>query len=79
MDIGEPFVPLFDCSLPLAADRAGKAPTLSSLADEKRVVSLLRSTAPRDSGASDDDRGGLHAHSSSRTNWSSVSLESIHA
>ena len=44
----EAFFPLSDCSLPLAADRAGKAPTLSSLADEKRVVSLLRSTAPRD-------------------------------
>jgi hypothetical protein len=25
--------PLVDCSLPLAADRAGKPPTLSSLAD----------------------------------------------
>jgi hypothetical protein len=36
------------CSLPLAADRAGKPPTLSSLADEKRVASLLRSTAARD-------------------------------
>ena len=36
------------CSLPLAADRAGKPPTLSSLADKKRVSSLLRSTAARD-------------------------------
>jgi hypothetical protein len=44
----EAFSPLFDCSLPLAADRAGKPPTLSSLADEKHVGSLLRSTAPRD-------------------------------
>jgi hypothetical protein len=44
----EAFFPLLDCSLPLAADRAGKPPTLSSLADEKRVGSLLRSTAPRD-------------------------------
>jgi hypothetical protein len=43
----EAFFPLSDCSLPLAADRAGKAPTLSSLPDEKRVGSLLRSTAPR--------------------------------
>jgi hypothetical protein len=41
-------LPLFDCSLPLAADRAGKPPTLSSLADEKRVGSLLRSAAARD-------------------------------
>jgi len=40
--------PLVDCSLPLAADRARKPPTLSSLADEKRVGSLLRSTAARD-------------------------------
>jgi hypothetical protein len=32
----------------LRADRAGKPPTLSSLADEKRVGSLLRSTAARD-------------------------------
>ena len=44
----EAFFPLFDCSLPLAADRAGKPSTLSSLADQKRVGSLLRSTAPRD-------------------------------
>jgi hypothetical protein len=29
---------------------AGKPPTLSSLADEKHVGSLLRSTAPRDLG-----------------------------
>jgi hypothetical protein len=35
---------------PLAADRAGKPPTLSSLADEKHVGSLLRSTAARDPG-----------------------------
>ena len=41
------FFPLSDCSLPLAADPAGKAPTLSSLPDEKCVGSLLRSTAPR--------------------------------
>jgi len=33
------------CSLPLAADRAGRPPTSSSLADEKRVGSLLLSTA----------------------------------
>jgi hypothetical protein len=39
---------LVDCSLPLAADCAGKPPTLSSLADENRVDSLLRSTAARD-------------------------------
>jgi hypothetical protein len=32
---------------PLAADRAGKPPTLSSLADDKRVGSLLLSTAAR--------------------------------
>jgi hypothetical protein len=44
----EAFFPQLDCSLPLAADRAQKPPTLSSLADEKRVGSLLRSTAPRD-------------------------------
>ena len=36
------------CSLPLAADRAGRPPTLSSLADEQRVDSLLSSTAARD-------------------------------
>jgi hypothetical protein len=48
MDTCEPFFPLSDCSLPLAVDRAGKPPTLSSLADEKRVDSLLRSTAARD-------------------------------
>jgi hypothetical protein len=41
-------LPLFDCSLPLAADRAGKPPTLSLLADHMRVDSLLRSTAARD-------------------------------
>jgi hypothetical protein len=35
----EAFFPLSDCSLPLAADRAGKPPTLSSLPDETRVVS----------------------------------------
>jgi hypothetical protein len=40
----EAFFPLLDCSLPLAADRIGKPPTLSSLADEKRVGSLLLST-----------------------------------
>src|SRR5829696_9320073 len=33
------------CSLPLAADRAMKPPTLSSLTDEEHVGSLLRSTA----------------------------------
>ena len=33
---------MFECSLPLAADRAGKPPTLSSLADKKRVGSLRR-------------------------------------
>jgi hypothetical protein len=33
---------------PLAADRAGKPPSSSSLADEKRVGSLLLSTAVRD-------------------------------
>jgi hypothetical protein len=36
------------CSLPLAADRARKPPTLSSLTDEEHVGSLLRSTAARD-------------------------------
>jgi hypothetical protein len=41
---------LFDCSLPLAADRARKPPTLSSFADEKRVDSLLLSTAACDPG-----------------------------
>src|SRR4029077_6193373 len=30
----EAFFPLFDCSLPLAADRAGRPPTLSSLPDK---------------------------------------------
>src|SRR5215217_9138952 len=35
------------CSLPLAADRARKPPTLSSLTDEEHVGSLLRSTAAR--------------------------------
>jgi hypothetical protein len=44
----EAFFALLDCSLPLAADRARQPPTLSSLADEKRVDSLLRSTAARD-------------------------------
>jgi hypothetical protein len=44
----EAFSPLSSCSLPLAVDRAGKPPTLSSLPDEKRVGSLVRSTAPRD-------------------------------
>jgi hypothetical protein len=44
----EALFPLLDCSLPLAADRARQPPTLSSLADEKRVDSLLRSTAARD-------------------------------
>jgi hypothetical protein len=39
---------VFDCSLPLAAYRARKPPTLSSLADEKHAGSLLRSTAARD-------------------------------
>jgi hypothetical protein len=39
---------VFDLLAPLAADRAGKPPTLSSLADEERVGSLLRSTAARD-------------------------------
>jgi hypothetical protein len=34
----------------LRADRAGKPPTSSSLADEKRVGSFLLSTAPRDPG-----------------------------
>jgi hypothetical protein len=37
---------VFDCSLPLAADRAEEV-ALSSLADEKRVGSLLRNTARR--------------------------------
>jgi len=32
----------------LRADRAGKSPTSSSLADEKHVPSLLLSTATRD-------------------------------
>ncbi|MCE3276585.1 MAG: hypothetical protein K0R13_2440 [Propionibacteriaceae bacterium] len=35
-------------SLPLAADRARKPPTLSSLTDVEHVGSLLRSTAARD-------------------------------
>jgi hypothetical protein len=35
-------------SLPLAADRARKPPTLSSLTDEEHVGSLLRRTAARD-------------------------------
>jgi hypothetical protein len=35
----------------LAADRAGKPPTSSSLADEKRVSSLLLNTAHRWAGA----------------------------
>jgi hypothetical protein len=39
---------MFDCSLPLAADRAGKPPTSSSLAVERRVGSFLLSTAARD-------------------------------
>jgi hypothetical protein len=39
---------VFDCSLPLAADRAWKPPTSLSLADGKRVGSLLLSTAARD-------------------------------
>jgi hypothetical protein len=43
----EAFFPQSDCSLPLAEDRAQKPPTLSSLPDEKRVGSLLRSRAPR--------------------------------
>jgi hypothetical protein len=56
----EAFFPLFDCSLPLA-DRARKPPPLSSLADERRVGSLLRSTAARDpvratTTAADSDR-----------------------
>jgi hypothetical protein len=44
----EAFFPLSNGSLPLALDRAGNPPTLSSLANRKRVGSLLRSTAPRD-------------------------------
>lgn len=44
----EAFFPLFDCSLALAADRAGRPATLSSLADGKRVGSLLGSLALRD-------------------------------
>jgi hypothetical protein len=39
---------VLDCSLPLAADRAKKPPTLSSLADKKRVGSLLLSTTAHD-------------------------------
>jgi hypothetical protein len=39
---------MLDCSLPLAADRVGKPPTSSSLADEKCVGSLLLSTPARD-------------------------------
>jgi hypothetical protein len=39
---------VLDCSLPLAADRAKKPPTLSSLADKKRVPSLLLSTTAHD-------------------------------
>jgi hypothetical protein len=31
---------VFDCSLPLAPDRASKPPTSSSLGDKKRVDSL---------------------------------------
>jgi hypothetical protein len=41
----------FDCCArwrSLHADRAGRPPTLSSLADEWRVASLLLSTAARD-------------------------------
>jgi hypothetical protein len=41
---------MFDRSLPLAPDRASKPPTSSSLADEKRVYSLLLGTAARDPG-----------------------------
>ena len=37
-----------NCSLPLAADRAQKPPTSSSLADQKRVGSLLLSTPAHD-------------------------------
>jgi hypothetical protein len=39
---------VFKCSLPLAADRARRPPTLSSLADKKRIGSLLLNTAARD-------------------------------
>ena len=41
---------MFDRSLPLAPDRASKPPSSSSLADEKRVYSLLLGMAARDPG-----------------------------
>ena len=41
-------LPVLDCSLPLAADRARMPPTSSSLADKKHVDSLLLSTTARD-------------------------------
>jgi hypothetical protein len=41
---------VFDRSLPLAPDRASKPPTSSSLANKKRVYSLLFGTAARDPG-----------------------------
>jgi hypothetical protein len=44
----EAFFPLFDCSLRSLRIALGKPPILSSLADEKHVGSLLRSTAARD-------------------------------
>jgi hypothetical protein len=42
--------PVLNCSAPLRAHRAQNPPTSSSLADERRVGSLLLSTAARDPG-----------------------------
>jgi hypothetical protein len=53
----EAFFPLADCSLPLAADPAGKAPTLSSLTDEKACRLAPPQHGAARSGASDDDGG----------------------
>jgi hypothetical protein len=39
---------VFDCAIRSLRIALGRGPTLSSLADEKRVASLVRSTAARD-------------------------------
>ena len=53
---------VFDCSLPLAADRAGNPPTLSSLADEK----AYRLAPPQHGGARSAQRANEALTTSAR-------------
>ena len=61
----EAFFPLFDCSLPLAADRAREAAYFVVARRRKACRLAPPQHGGARSGASDDDGGGLHARCAS--------------